>query len=270
MKFNRKPKKLGRKEQATKSAIESLEYLYRTITDLEEKDPYSIKLLALELRKLITDTKKIDGQYTSIFDYVFSNPKFPEVFSVEDRIKADSLFNNNAMQEIGLNEDVLKTEVNFASSMVSHDGICKPVIKPSKFVSSRDWLSTNVLVLSNEGGEASFISIENIIKDIGNKENAHIDVDFVTKTNQRYSLLERLDERYDIVIGIVEVALALYDSITKKIRFSMLSLRQEKTEGIVRYKQYVENNPLRMDYFISFNSEKFNGGHHYHTHYYAL
>lgn len=260
MKFNRKPKKIDKKEQATQNSIASLEYLYRSIINFEGIDAYSIKLLALELRKLLTDKKEIDGKYISIFDYVFENPKFPEIFSIEDRILSNQMFNNNAEEEIGLDKDIIKRGINFASSMASFDGVYKPVIKPNKFVSSKEWLSTNVLVLSNEDSNANFISIENIIKDIGNKESAHLDIEFITKKNQRYNLLERLDERYEIIIGFVEVILALYDSLTKNVRFSMISLTDKKTEGVVRYKQYIKDSPIRMDYFISFNNETVYGG----------
>lgn len=266
MRFNRNPKKITQKEQATKSAFESLDYLYRTIMSLEVKDPYSIKLLALELRKLLTDNKKIDNKTISVFDYVFDSPKFPEVYSVEDRIEGDTLLkdealkNNDRFEEIGLDHTLVQKGVNFASSLASLDGVYKPVIKPRKFVSSREWLSTNVLVLSNEGQEAKFISIENIIKDIGNKESAHIDVDFVKRENQRYSLLERLDERYDIVIGLVELVLATFDNIMRVNRLSIISLDLEKTGGVVRYKEYVKDNPIRMDYFISFYGGRVNAG----------
>lgn len=263
MKFNLKPQEHNEEEKFAKIRDEvfgSLEFFYRTISNLEKIDGFTIKKLAVELGKLLTDKKKIGKEYLCLFDYVLSNPKFPVIYSIEDRLAENYLINNDFFQnELNLDFETYQQSITFATSLSNRNGIYAPIMKYQKFTTLEDWLKTNVLILSNENKENKFISVENIIKDIRNKEGAHIDIEFYDKQNQRYSLLNRLDERYEIIIGLTEIVLVVYESIIKRnpLRFKQIKLNDD--ECIIRYRYYKTDNPLILNHFCTFKANDLPG-----------
>jgi hypothetical protein len=240
-------------EHIASEVRESLEYLYRTITSIDRTDGYAIKQLALELRKLLTDRKEINGKRLSLFDVAFDCPQFPVIYTIQDRVSSAYEDDKNHYIELGVSESSILELMTFGTSLSKANGIYKPVLKVGEFQSLSEWLKSQILVLSNEGNGNCYITIENVIKDIGNKEAAHIDVEFVGKPNQRYTLLERLEERYEIVLGLIEVVLAVYESTVKKIRFKIHRTTEDQKESRLEYRDYNNNDPLLLEHFFTFN-----------------
>jgi len=237
MKFNSNEVNLNKEQYINLRLKDSLEYMKEVIDITSISHERIIRRLATELYTIFIDKKHLDsnGKKHALWTYVFEDLDVPEILSVQSLIH-DSV---DAVQQSGhRNVATLDRETYFATSLKLSDGAYKPVIINNRRVSVETFLSTTVLRLPKQSnrGHTNF-TVKDIVNLIRNKESSHLISNL--KDSDPFLLLEKLRERYLIILGLVEYTIAVSELYTKQSKCYFI--KDDNRYSHILYRRYIED-----------------------------
>lgn len=263
MEFDRKKLNKSQDEIVSEKANEIVNYLRRSLTKLHSLDEGTVMRLALELRKLFLDKGYGDNKKQTLFGYIYGNCEVPSVISVNevlDNYWQGRPYTHASIPSIANKRKKLKSTVKFATSLVYAEGILKLKFRGLKLTTIEKWLSTPILILSEEDGIRLEYTIMDIISLISNKEIAHVDLDSFNKgdrlNSKKYQLLYKFSERFGIVIGIIELFLYMHACLINKRDLPITLMKCDADSHYIQWKRDKLVQPIILDKFIFMESSK--------------
>lgn len=214
---------------------DSIEFMKEVIDLTSIKHHRIIKRLATELNKIFLELhKQTDKQKMSLWNSVFNNQLVPKILSIEEIFDVD-------YQKFGFKSaNSIVDATFFATSLKLSNGAYKPVILTNEKISVADFLKTKILRLPKEGSGFKDFTVKDIILLMRNKETSHVDSkSLVQNSNDPFRILEKLDERYLIILGLVEFTIGVSEIYTKQS--CCYFIEDNKETCYVNIKDYIEN-----------------------------
>lgn len=253
MRFDTRRPVQEKKKYLNSHLHDSIEFMKEVVELTSIHHHRVIRRLATELHKIFVEKKQKNenGDFVSLWTYVFSDLEVPQVLSIENLLAQEG----KDLSEVSGVEN-LNPATFFATSLKISDGAYKPVISLNKKTNVESFLATNILRLPKaEGTGYENFSVQKFISLIRNKETAHVDSTmFESEKNDPFSILEKFDQRYLVVLGLAEFAIAVSEIYSG--RSVSYIIEDSKETGHVRIKEY-DRDPIGETFpsFVAKNSE---------------